>query len=117
MKFLVDAQLPRLIVVVLKQHGYDALHTLDLPQGNRTSDAHICQIADAENRIVISKDADFIQTYFLKGIPEKLLIISVGNISNRELANLLIPNITGILSAFETASLVELTRTSLLIHQ
>lgn len=38
MKFLVDAQLPRHLSHWLKQRGHDSLHTLDLPDGNRTSD-------------------------------------------------------------------------------
>lgn len=36
MKFLVDAQLPKRFAQWLTHHGHDALHTLDLPLGNRT---------------------------------------------------------------------------------
>lgn len=38
MKFLVDAQLPRRFANWLNEAGHDALHTLDLPKKNRTSD-------------------------------------------------------------------------------
>jgi len=48
MKFLVDAQLPRRLAVRLTKAGHDALHTLDLPNGNRTTDAEILQIAARE---------------------------------------------------------------------
>jgi len=41
MKFLVDAQLPRRLVKRFREAGFDAIHTLDLPMGNRTSDAEI----------------------------------------------------------------------------
>ena len=36
MNFLIDAQLPRRAVGWLTGAGFDAIHTLDLPDGNRT---------------------------------------------------------------------------------
>lgn len=33
-RFLVDAQLPRRLAIALRQNGFDAVHTLDLPNGN-----------------------------------------------------------------------------------
>lgn len=41
MKFLVDAQLPVRLVHALRRLGYDVVHTLHLPNGNRTSDAEL----------------------------------------------------------------------------
>ena len=41
MRFLVDAQLPRRLAYWLNERGHDVRHTLDLPAGNRTSDAVI----------------------------------------------------------------------------
>ena len=38
MNFLVDAQLPRRMTAWLTAAGADAVHTLDLPDGNRTTD-------------------------------------------------------------------------------
>jgi predicted nuclease of predicted toxin-antitoxin system len=38
MKFLIDAQLPRRLTTQLRQAGFEATHTLDLPEGNRTTD-------------------------------------------------------------------------------
>ena len=46
MKILLDAQLPRSLVPLLQAHGCDALHTLDLPDGNRSSDSSISALAD-----------------------------------------------------------------------
>jgi len=37
MKFLVDAQLPRRIVMWLRAAGFDAVHTLESPQPNNVS--------------------------------------------------------------------------------
>ncbi|WP_255441220.1 MULTISPECIES: DUF5615 family PIN-like protein [unclassified Synechococcus] len=61
--------------------GCDVLHTLDLPEGNRSSDKTISSIADHDGRVVFSKDADFIQSHLLRGIPARLLILTTGNIS------------------------------------
>ena len=38
MKFLIDAQLPRRLAHQLEVAGFETIHTLDLPQGNRTTD-------------------------------------------------------------------------------
>lgn len=82
MKFLVDAQLPRRLVYRLRDAGYDALHTLDLPLGNRTPDTELNAISMRENRVVVTKDADFVSSFIVSRVPYKLLLISTGNISN-----------------------------------
>ncbi len=100
----------------LREQGMDAIHTLDLPSGNRTSDAEICAIAESEERIVVTKDADFVHSYILHRRPPRLLLISTGNISNTELAALILPALPMISAAFESASFVELNRTGLITH-
>jgi predicted nuclease of predicted toxin-antitoxin system len=63
-KFLVDAQLPRRVANRLRELGHDALHTLDLPDRNRTSDREVNVVALREDRVVITKDADFAIPFF-----------------------------------------------------
>lgn len=116
MRFLIDAQLPRRLVRQLREQGMDAIHTLDLPSGNRTSDAEICAIAESEERIVVTKDADFVHSYILHRRPPRLLLISTGNISNDELVALFLPALPVMAAAFESASFVELNRTGLITH-
>jgi Ethanolamine utilization protein EutJ (predicted chaperonin) len=41
MNVLLDAHLPRRLVSVFHAAGHDAIHTLDLPDSNATSDAEI----------------------------------------------------------------------------
>ena len=65
MKFLVDAQLPRLLAFRLREAGNDAVHTLDLSAGNRTTDVEILAIAYREGRVIITKDADFVTSFIL----------------------------------------------------
>ncbi len=55
MKFVVDAHLPRRLCGVLASHGHEALHTLDLPSGNATTDEVINRISLDHLRVVISK--------------------------------------------------------------
>ena len=117
MKFLVDAQLPRRLATALKREGHDAVHTLELQNGNRTSDLEIIRIADAERRVVVTKDADFVNSYHITGKPKKLLLISTGNINNADLEALFTANLPAVVAALTTAGLVELTRSSLITHQ
>lgn len=116
MKFLVDAQLPRRISIWLNEAGHNSLHTLDLPKQNRTSDSEVIERAMHDGRIVISKDADFVQSFLLSGKPP-LLLISTGNISNAELEKLLRSNFAKIEAAFAVCQFVEITRDSLVAHE
>ena len=68
----------------------DVLHTLDLPDGNRSADNMISSIADSDGRIVFSKDADFVRSHLLRGTPARLLLVATGNIGNQDLTALLL---------------------------
>jgi predicted nuclease of predicted toxin-antitoxin system len=116
MKFLVDAHLPRRIARRLQAAGYDALHTLDLPDGNRTTDAEINAISLREQRVVVTKDADFVNSFLLKHQPYKLLLISTGNIRNTDLETLLLTYLSSIVTAFDSHDYIELSRSALIIH-
>ncbi len=63
MNFLVDAQLPRRLAYHFRAAGHDALHTLDLPEGNRTTDHMINELSLREERIVVTKDEDFVTSF------------------------------------------------------
>jgi predicted nuclease of predicted toxin-antitoxin system len=54
-----------------------------------------------KDRIVITKDNDFVQSFLLTGRPPKLLLVSTGNIRNTALENLVRTNLTIITEAFE----------------
>ena len=116
MKFLVDAQLPRLLAIRLIELGHPARHTLDLEKGNLTPDHAITQLADSEQFVVVTKDADFITSHILHGKPQKLLLISTGNITNPDLLALVTTHIQSIVCALTTSAFVELTAEGLAIH-
>jgi predicted nuclease of predicted toxin-antitoxin system len=85
MRFLVDAHLPRGMVGWFTTAGCDVIHTLDLPLANRTPDGEVINFADRQDRILVNKDGDFVDSHLLAGRPAKLWLITTGNFSNREL--------------------------------
>ena len=114
MKFIVDAQLPRRIVDWLVNAGCDALHTLNLPAGNRSTDEQILEVAERDDRILVTKDSDFVDSHLLAGKPAKLLLISTGNMTNRDLEQLMVPAIPTVVSEFQNARFLELDRAGLI---
>lgn len=116
MKFLIDAQLPRRAAAWFVAASHEAIHTLDLADGNRTSDVRIIELADAEQRAVVTKDADFVDTHVLHGRPAKLLLISTGNLSNAALQSLLQPLITRIAQELQTHSFIELDASGVVVR-
>ena len=115
MKFLIDAHLPKKLSLLLQYRGYDSIHTLDLPNKNATKDSEINQISIEEQRVLISKDADFIESLLISDKPYKLICISTGNITNRELLELFSENIETIIEYMQQYRLVEITRNSITI--
>ena len=67
MRFVVDAQLTRRMTGWFRNAGCDAAHTLDLPNRNRTTDEQLLEFAEREQRVVVSKDADFVNSHTLFG--------------------------------------------------
>jgi len=116
MRFLVDAQLPRRLAHRLRAAGHDTIHTLDVPTGNRTSDVEIIAIARRERRIVVTKDADFVNSFVMSRQPEKLLLISTGNMTNTGLEALILLHLPDLVTALTTHDFVEITRTALIVH-
>ena len=63
MNFLVNAQLPLKLVSFIKTKGHNVIHTNDLPKKDRSTDTEIWNIALKGNRILITKDTDFINSF------------------------------------------------------
>ena len=116
MKFLVDAQLPRRLARHLREAGYEAIHTLDLPLGNRTTDAFINDLSTRERFVVITKDADFVNSFILYQRPYKLLLVSTGNIRNSDLESLFLSNLGKLVDGFGSFDYIELNQRALIFH-
>ena len=87
-KFIVDAQLPYRLAILLREKGFDVKHTDDLPNKELTIDSEIRTLAKIENRSVITKHNDFFESYIINKSPSGLLLISTGNIVNKVPFNL-----------------------------
>lgn len=117
-KVLVDAQLPKHLARWLAHEaGYDALHTLDLPEANHTPDGSINELSVRESRVVITKDADFVNIFILHGRPHKLLLVSTGNITTTELVALFRQHLPELTKALQWHSYLELSHEQLIIHR
>ena len=116
MKFIVDAQLPKALSNFIKFKGIDSIHTLELADKNKTQDGFITRLATDEQRIVITKDSDFLESYVLRKEPPKLLLIKTGNIRNSELIILFDKHIELIVELFSMNSLIEVTKTEIVVH-
>ena len=114
MRFIVDAHFPITLVDVFKECECDCIHVMSMSKKDRSTDKDIRVLADLEDRIVVTKDFDFYHSHMHIKTPKKLLLITTGNIKNRDLFNLLKSNISLILDNFNTCSLVELSNTEVI---
>jgi predicted nuclease of predicted toxin-antitoxin system len=106
--WLLDAQLPRRLAHRLRAEGEDVLQTLDLPDGNRTTDLALLALAARVDRILVSKDADFAVSFRLHGQPRRLLLVATGNIANRPLEALYLAALPELRAAFSAPAFIEL---------
>jgi predicted nuclease of predicted toxin-antitoxin system len=114
--FLVDAQLPRRLVFRLRDRGHDAIHTLDLPQANKTTDQEINERSGQESRVVVTKDSDFVDSLLLRRQPWKLLLVTTENIRNQELERHFLANLDSLVDALAMHDYVELSRSAVILH-
>lgn len=90
MKFLCDVHISFKLVKFLNDSGFESIHVNNILNGYYTKDKDICKFADSNDFIVISKDADFRDSFYLKKTPKKFVKINLGNISNQDLISIII---------------------------
>lgn len=101
----------------LQESGYDTIHTRDLPQQNTTPDSTINSLSIQQERVVITKDSDFVDSLLTVGHPYKLLLVATGNIKNSELETLFAANLLLIIDLLSQHRYLELTRDAVIVHQ
>ena len=116
MKFLIDAQLPRRLATQLQRAGLDATHTLELPDGNRTTDQALISLSLANQSVLVTKDSGFVESFLLRKEPWKLLLVSTGNIGNDELMSLFERNIRQVVEHLNTYDFIEINQSSIICH-
>jgi predicted nuclease of predicted toxin-antitoxin system len=77
-KFLVDNQLPKALAEHLRAHGQDCQHVLEAGLGD-ASDVSICRYAEAQDRVLISKDEDFLYLCNQPRSKVRLVWVRLGN--------------------------------------
>ena len=117
MKFLVDAQLPIRLARLLQKSVYDTIHTRELPQQNATPDSSINTLSIQQERVVTTKDSDFVDSFLIVQQPYKLLLVTTGNIKNSDLERLFLANLPTILELLSQHTYIELSRDSVIVHQ
>jgi predicted nuclease of predicted toxin-antitoxin system len=111
MRFLCDVHISYKLVNYLTQAGHEAIHVNTILDKWFSKDAEIASYADDNDCIVITKDADFRDSHFLKKSPKRLIKINLGNISNNELI-VLFDNLLNEMDKLNTSTpfLIELDR-------
>lgn len=83
-----------------------------------TTDGEIIEVAERDNRIVVTKDSDFFKHYLVAGRPSRILFITTGNIVNRELLEMFQNNFLFIVQSFQLGKkIIELSDHSVIIHE
>ncbi len=85
-----------------------------MPDANKSKDSDIIKLADRENRIVISKDSDFLESYFIHSKPKRLLLVTTGNIPNARLLDIFDKNIQVIIQMLTKSNLIEISKTEII---
>lgn len=108
-KVLCDVHIAMKIVRFFEEKGYEAIHLNHILEGDHTKDADLSAYADQNGFTVVSKDADFKNSYLLKGTPQRLLRIALGNLSTKSLIDVLDSNLDILVGHFEAGKcLIEL---------
>jgi predicted nuclease of predicted toxin-antitoxin system len=115
-KFNVDAQLPRALSEFIILRVFDSINTLDFPDKNHTKDSQISRLAMDENRIVVSMDLDFLESFLLKSEPEKLNMVKTGNIFNSALIKIFDENLALITRLLSKSNFIEIDRKEIAEH-
>ena len=95
--------------VALRQHMWIVYHNSGILPTTR--------FADTNDYIVVSKDIDFRNSYFLRHSPRKLIRIVLGNISNNELIILFVQHLTLFQQYFQQDGYLELDKSSVNIFR
>lgn len=85
MHFICDVHISYKIRTHLVKLGYEASHINKILQGDISDDAMIAKHCLDNDCILITKDFDFVDSYFLNRVPPKIIKINLGNVSTEEL--------------------------------
>lgn len=93
MQFLCDVHISYKLVNAIENLGFRCIHVNDILDKWYTKDAAIAAFVDENDYILITKDVDFRNSFFVKKTPKKLIKINLGNSTNQELIAIVTKNI------------------------
>lgn len=96
MKLLCDVHISYKLVNAILNLGFECIHVNTILDKWYSKDSDIAKFADDNNFIIITKDADFRNSFFINKTPKKLIKINLGNITNTELIKIVVDNIADI---------------------
>ncbi len=82
MHFVCDVHISFKVKNILIQNGHAAVHLNEILNGDVTADDVIADFCEKSGCILITKDYDFVDSFYLKKSPPKIIKINLGNISN-----------------------------------
>jgi predicted nuclease of predicted toxin-antitoxin system len=109
MRFIIDANLPKVVARIFAELGHEAILTSQLADGNSTQDGDILILA-AQDGVVISKDKDFYHSFLMRGQPNQLVYIRFNNLLFSEVKALFIevaPKIVDLLGQHDLIEVYE----------
>ena len=89
MKVIYDVHIPLRLVTYFNKQGVHAEHVNDLPDKYFTTDKVISEYADKYDLVIITKDVDFRNSYYIKNSPKRLIRICLGNLSTTEMITIM----------------------------
>lgn len=101
MQVVCDVHISYKIVRLFEEHEIRALHINKILHGSGTADKEIASFADENDFVVVTKDADFQTSHFLKKKPRKLLKIALGNLSTIQTIEILKAQLPLLNTSFE----------------
>jgi predicted nuclease of predicted toxin-antitoxin system len=93
MKFLCDVHISFKLVNAIKDLGFSCVHVNSILDSWFTKDSEISKFVDSHDYIMVTKDADFRNSFFINQTPKKLIKINLGNISNLQLTDVFVNNV------------------------
>ncbi len=114
MKFLIDRCVGRRLAHWLRNEGHDVLEALTL--GSDPGDQALLELAESENRVLITIDTDFGKLVYLHGVPHSGLI-RLPDLSVEQRIALVSEIIRRHYSALENRAIVTITGSRIRISQ
>lgn len=106
MKIWVDAQLPPTLADWLTNNfGLEAVALRDLSLRD-ARDIEIFEAARVKNAVIMTKDSDFIDLVCRLGTPPQILWLTCGNVTNRNLRELLSATLTRALEQLQQEEMI-----------